>query len=52
MNIQVHEGGAMSLSPAEQEEAAVLEVGCSPHGLPEDIIRSGHPDLWEAQRRQ
>jgi hypothetical protein len=31
---------------------AVLEVGCSPHGLPEDIIRSWYPDLWEAQSRQ
>ncbi len=31
---------------------AVLEVGCSPHGLPEDKIRSWYPDLWEAQVRQ
>jgi hypothetical protein len=30
---------------------AVLEVGCSPQGLPEDMIRRWWPELLEAQSR-
>jgi hypothetical protein len=30
---------------------AVLEVGCHPQGLPEDIIRHWFPGLLEAQSR-
>jgi hypothetical protein len=31
---------------------AVLEVGCAPKGLPEDIIKAWWPDLLANQSRQ